>query len=167
MPKSKLTPYIFLAILIVILAFILGARYGQKVEQTNKVIDYLISLPPTKPIPTIIPLEFKSYKNKICGISFLVPSTLRIQDESSYSALLKEGKTISLEFNCRPGVDFDKEEKIATEEIKFQNKKIVAQKINNLIRFKIYNPKNGKSILTSLNRSLLPLFEKSLEFIIK
>lgn len=48
----KKTSYVFLLFLIVILIFILGIRYGQKVEKNNKVVDYILSI---TPYPTYTP----------------------------------------------------------------------------------------------------------------
>ncbi|MEK7097092.1 MAG: hypothetical protein AAB705_04020 [Patescibacteria group bacterium] len=48
----KLKPYLFLFFLIVILIFILGVRYGQRVEKNNKVVDYILSI---TPYPTYTP----------------------------------------------------------------------------------------------------------------
>lgn len=44
---------ILIVFLLIILIFILGFRAGQKVEKTNKKIDFLLSITPTnKPTPT-------------------------------------------------------------------------------------------------------------------
>ena len=54
----KIKSYLFLFFLVVILVFILGVRYGQKVERNNKVVDYILSItpfpssPPNTPAPT-------------------------------------------------------------------------------------------------------------------
>lgn len=48
----KKTSYIFLFLLFIILIFILGVRYGQKVEKNNKVVDYILSI---TPYPTYTP----------------------------------------------------------------------------------------------------------------
>ncbi|MFA6532457.1 MAG: hypothetical protein WCT22_00490 [Patescibacteria group bacterium] len=48
----KKTSYIFIFLLILILIFILGVRYGQKVEKNNKVVDYILSI---TPYPTYTP----------------------------------------------------------------------------------------------------------------
>lgn len=48
----KTKPYLFLFFLIVILVFILGVRYGQRVEKNNKIVDYLLSI---TPYPTYTP----------------------------------------------------------------------------------------------------------------
>ena len=93
MTKSKLTPYIFLAGLIVVLAFILGTRYGQKVEQTNKAINYMISLPPTKaPLPTPTPWKTENYKSKKWGLQFYFPSFLNVKEDPTSSAIYFELK---------------------------------------------------------------------------
>jgi len=48
----KKIPYIFLSFLFLILVFLIGFRSGQKVEKTNKVIDYILSI---TPYPTYTP----------------------------------------------------------------------------------------------------------------
>lgn len=48
----KKTSYVFLFFLFVVLIFILGVRYGQKVEKNNKVVDYILSI---TPYPTYTP----------------------------------------------------------------------------------------------------------------
>jgi len=48
----KKTSYIFIFLLVLILIFILGVRYGQKVEKNNKVVDYILSI---TPYPTYTP----------------------------------------------------------------------------------------------------------------
>jgi len=42
----KTKPYLFLFFLVIILVFILGIRYGQRIEKNNKVVDYLLSITP-------------------------------------------------------------------------------------------------------------------------
>ena len=125
---TKISPYIFLAILTIILIFIIGVRYGQKVEQTNKIVNYLISLPPTKAPVTPAPVAFTAFENKYCGIRFLTPSTLKIQYESTSSAKFNEAGKMTFQFDCRPGIGLEDDEKNATAEIKFQNKKILGKK---------------------------------------
>ncbi len=48
----KIKSYVFLIVLVVILFFILGVRYGQKIEKNNKVVDYVLSI---TPYPTYTP----------------------------------------------------------------------------------------------------------------
>lgn len=52
----KKASYIFIFLLILILIFILGVRYGQKVEKNNKIVDYILKISPYPtytPYPTI------------------------------------------------------------------------------------------------------------------
>lgn len=161
----KLKSWLFLFVLIIIIVFILGVRYGQKVEQTNKVINYLVSLPPTKPPPTAFPINFKTYQNKVCGIRFLIPSTINIEDQSSDSAKFNENGEKIFQFNCQKGVKLEEEEKTATPSVTFRNKKVFGKKDNNKAVFIINNPANGKKIYINTRLSFFPLLEKSLEFI--
>lgn len=57
----KTKPYLFLFFLIVILVFILGVRYGQRVEKNNKIVDYLLLI---TPYPTYTPYPLASPKSK-------------------------------------------------------------------------------------------------------
>ncbi len=96
--KSK--SYLLLFFLALILVFILGVRYGQKVERTNKVINYVLSITPTTPIsftpneavgevgPT--PLTYATSESKIWKIKFTYPSYLKVKEDASRSAVLFE-----------------------------------------------------------------------------
>ena len=48
-------PLLFLFALLILLAFILGVRYGQRVEKNNKVVDYLLSITPIPLSPSPSP----------------------------------------------------------------------------------------------------------------
>ena len=185
----KKSSFILLLILFIILVFIVGVRQGQRVEKTNKIIDYLISIPPSPTsIPTQKPPEFINYNNKLCGIQFLYPSTLQIE-ESTESALFtfsekNKNAQVDLEIFCgQPSKDFDfilpspfamlLANDIASQEAIFKGKKITSKLLisensaygqPHLI-FKISHPKTSKAIYVGLLKSLYPLFEKSLEFI--
>lgn len=50
--SMKIKSYIFIVALLIILFFILGVRYGQKVEKNNKIVDYVLSI---TPYPTYTP----------------------------------------------------------------------------------------------------------------
>jgi len=169
--KNQYAPYIFLGILLTVFVFILGLRYGQKVEKTNKAINYLISLPPTKSVPTNIPLEFKTYENKDCHIRFLYPSELIIKNVGSNSAELVEDKMTTIKLSCQMKNDLTsllENKKLATQEIKLGERKILAriskQTNNSLLIFTVQNPKTGQRIYLGVDTRLYPLFDKSLEF---
>lgn len=171
--NKKRAPYILIIVLIIILIFILGVRYGQKVEKTNKLINYLISLPPSPTVqPTQKPLEFKTLTNKFCGIRFLYPDSLTVIKESTTEAILTQGKENKLTVDCKspnPLTALLSDQSIASEEITFKNKKISAKIDNTMVTnpfvFKFVNPVNNKTIYITIDKTLYPLFEKSLEFL--
>ncbi len=143
---SKPGPYIFIFTLITVLLFIIGFRWGGQVEKANKAINFFLSLPPTKPpAPTSPPLEFKTYTHQECGLSFLYPAFFKIEKESSITATLKNENKF-LNFNCKKNNSLE-----PTIDPKYKT-------------FEKLNPKNNKNIVFVVEKSLLPLLEKSLEF---
>ena len=88
----KIKSYVFLVVLIVVLFFILGVRYGQKVEKNNKIVDYILKITPTLPIPTPTPVKYVEYKSKKWGIKFTYPSGLEIKESTTNSAILIDFK---------------------------------------------------------------------------
>lgn len=83
---------IFLVILILVLVFILGVRYGQRVEKTNKIVNYVLSITPTKVPPTPTPISYKEYKSKKWGLKFSYPSNLEVKESTNTSEILFEFK---------------------------------------------------------------------------
>jgi hypothetical protein len=135
-------PLILLFALLVTLIFILGVRYGQHVEKTNETVSVLLSIPPTKPVPTETPLGFRTYSSKSCDLEFTYPKSLKIEKESTNSAAFaRNGKTV-IEWDCT-----------ATTSSRLKNKK--------------FNPINGRNLYYEVEKSLLPLFENSLKFSLK
>lgn len=84
----KLKSYIFIIVLIIILTFILGVRYGQRIEKNNKVVDYLLKITPTKPIPSPTPVKYIDYKSKKWGLKLTYPAGLEIKEEATSSTVL-------------------------------------------------------------------------------
>jgi len=70
-------PYLFLFFLVGVLVFILGVRYGQRIEKNNKVVDYLLKITPTKIPPTPTPIKYLKYKNITypAGLEIVVDTT--------------------------------------------------------------------------------------------
>ena len=167
MSKSKIAPYVFLSVLLLILVFIAGLRYGQQVEKSNKIIDYLISLPPTKIPPSPTTLEFKTFSHPGCGVSFLFPNQYRLISQSSSSALLVASREEpALEFNCslnNPFADKYIDNKIATSEVSLFKKKLITKSYNGALIFPVKNL--GKTVYFYIPQSLFPVFEKSLELV--
>ncbi|KKQ01665.1 MAG: hypothetical protein UX17_C0038G0004 [Parcubacteria group bacterium GW2011_GWC2_45_7] len=165
--------YVLLFLLILILIFIIGVRYGQKVEKTNKAINYLLSITPTQPVTVVPakPLEFQNYTNKTCGISFLYPNSLTVQESSNSAVFSASNNEEQIKLSCDEKTQIKTiiaDEDIATATAVFKNMKITVKNTNNsgVYIFKIVNPKNLKNIYVAVKKSLYPLFEKSLEFII-
>jgi len=92
-------PYYFITALLLILFFIVGVRYGQRVEKTNNKISQTLSVTP-KPSPSIDISKFKSYKSNLCDMEFLYPSKLEIIDNTTPSANLESEKEVVFSFLC-------------------------------------------------------------------
>jgi len=89
----KTESYIFIVVLIVISVFILGVRYGQKIEKNNKKVEYIMKITPTIPSPSPIPIKYTEYKSKKWGIKFTYPDNLEIKEDATAPAILfKYGK---------------------------------------------------------------------------
>ncbi|MFN4212771.1 MAG: hypothetical protein ACK4FL_02290 [Microgenomates group bacterium] len=86
----KAKSYLLIFSLTLILTFILGVRYGQKVEQTNKVINYLLSITPTTPPPTPTPFKYATSESKIWKVKFIYPSFLKIKEDPTRGAVIFE-----------------------------------------------------------------------------
>jgi len=83
--------FVFIVILLLILFFILGVRYGQKVEKANKVVDFLLSITPTQkptPTPSPTPLIFKEYKSQRWGLRFKYPKNFEIKEATNAPEIL-------------------------------------------------------------------------------
>ena len=90
--------FVFIVILLLILFFILGVRYGQKVEKANKVVDFLLSITPTKkptPTPSPTPLIFKEYKSQRWGLRFKYPKNFEIKESTNTPEILIAPKEAS------------------------------------------------------------------------
>lgn len=170
--NKKLGPYFLLGFLFVILVFIIGVKYGKKVESTNKVIDFAMSITPTKvPSPTS-PLSFKTFTHDGCGIQFLYPESLKIDKNGSAEARLSDGKTEAVQMNCSKTNDLQvmiSGTKLATEEIKLKTQTIKArfdaQDSSQKLYFQVRNPLNGKVIFIGIEKNLFPLFESTLQYL--
>lgn len=173
MNMRNLLPYLFLLVLVIILVFVGGIRYGRNVEQANKAVNYVLSLPPTQPPTTPAPqtVGFYQVESKLCGIKFLLPSTLAKDKVSSLSGIFveKTSKTASFSFSCEPKngiLAMLESNKLATAEISFQTANIKAKTDpkKTILYFQTINRLNGKQLFFSLEKHLLPLLDSSLTF---
>ncbi len=167
----KVKSYVLLIFLGLALVFIVGVRYGQRVEYTNKVIKLVLSITPTQPPATPKPLQFNTYTHKGCGVNFLIPSTVVLDKESSKSAEFKQQTSKQpLIIDCaseNPLSLLFSDKKTATEEVMFNNKKTEGRQINNNSAYvlKLYNPQTGRYVYVEISKNLFPLFEKSLQYV--
>lgn len=92
---QKNGPFYLISGLLLILFFIIGVRYGQRVEKTNKNISAILST-----TPKLIKYEFKKYKNEKCNLEFSYPSNLKINKETTSSGEFKNNKKTVLNFSC-------------------------------------------------------------------
>lgn len=172
--KSKLLPYIFLAILLLIATLVIGVQIGKKVEEKNKVTSYTLSLTPSvkpiSPIPTK-PLSFETYLHEGCGIGFVVPGQLSTTQESTEEAALVDNNITSVTINCKKNAELQtlNNEPVATSEVKITNQEVVGtiqntKYGNKTVGFTVRNPINGKNITIKITPDLLSLFERTVEF---
>lgn len=172
----KKAPLILIFLLIIVLIFVVGVRYGQRVEKTNKTISYLVSIPPSATLqPTQAKVEFKTYTNKNCGVEFLYLSQFQTLQSSSEAASIGDINR-SIGFLCNKTEDKNynlisnlNDPSVASASIMFQDKKISGKTLDAgaepLYIFSLKNPLNSKTIYFGVSKSLYPLFEESLEFI--
>jgi len=156
----KIKSYIFLIVLFVILVFIIGVRYGQKVEQANKTINYYLSPPPTKQ-PSPHPIQdYKMFIHSGCAISFLYPSTFTVEKNSTQEAYFTQDKIKALTFSCYPtSVTRPPVPKMWSQQFKDQEIQI------NNNGFMLYHKYTKQYITINIDPKYYPLFEKSFEFL--
>jgi len=165
MTHRKRTPYLFLGFLLLVLLFIVGVRYGQHVEKTNKLTSYLISIAPSATVASsTVPLAFKTYKHAPCGVQFLLPTSFTTVKEGSEGAMLQEAGTIKISFECIKQ-STSVQPTPSTQTISFQKKMIPVKEVNYLYVFTLRNPLKDIFITFSIEKGLLPLFEKGLEMV--
>lgn len=170
--NRKMGPYFLLGSLFVLLVFILGVKYGKKVEITNKKINFLLSITPSKaPIPTQ-PISFKTFKNDGCGVQFLYPESFKVLKNSSVEASLEENDSEILRINCEKTGELQTKLSSSTqpkEDIKFKNltpKAVVDPKDSQKrLFFQIRNGLSGKQIYIMISRNFFPLFESTLQYL--
>lgn len=190
--SKKNVPYIFLLLLIVVLIFLGGVKYGKKVEETNRVIKYILSITPTQTPtkPTAIPNGFKMFTDDRCGIEFLIPDNLSTRFDISGMLPIEwinaskkteitywcetygdipEGGLITVIPTYTPKVAFEKFYDIpltATDSMMLNSKKVTYYKStieSGLIAIKFIHPISGKFIGISVSKRLYPLLKQTLQ----
>jgi len=158
--------------LAIILFFIIGVRFGQRVERTNKTLSSQAKVTPVRALSPTIPLMFESYTHASCGAQFLYPNTVRKISESSTSAQFLENSALAIKLDCTKSLNLLQElnnPRTSTEEIQIAQKTATAyhmkDKTTEAYYFQLLNSRNGKTITFMVLKSLFPLFQKSLELI--
>ncbi len=168
--KTKRGPFILIALLLIVLIFIVGVRYGQRVQTTNKAISLILSQAPSQPTATSVPLRFSTYTSKGCGFEVLYPSTVDIVKESTSEAKLIDGGALTVAASCAKIPSFEsffKDKSVTNQSISFQKKSYPA-KVRNLNNQKYFyivlqNPL-GKPVYLAVEEKFFPLVEKSFIF---
>lgn len=174
MTNTRKTPYIFLFVLILIIAFIGGLRYGQSVERTNKVVDFILSITPS-PTPSLVkpsPVSFRQYTMKGCNISFLYPTSLTLGKSTSDSGQLMDANDPAILFSCAPGATTFSEltgKQASPSAISYKDHNVAATHYNlgsyGMRVFNIPNTINPtKKLLFAVSDSLLPLIVNTIQF---
>lgn len=165
--------YLIIFILFAIAVFIIGVRYGQRVEYENKQFRFALSITPVKITVTPPPMDTligqSSFSHKDCGISFLYPQILKKESESKTGAKLstpdsKEGR---ISFTCNQNkTQYEKDLQVIKikNKMKFQGKEIDVYTSGDVYSFMLYNNLNSKYILFKIDNRLYSLLEKTLEF---
>lgn len=164
MKTKKIIPFAFLGLLLFIVIFIVGMKYGRKVAEVDKTIKYLISITPTKAItPSPLPsISYESYVNKECGVEFIYPSNLSLNKESSTGGQFKSSTDI-IAYSCDYGTPIIKTiTKTATATVMIQDKEITASKSGDIYIFGIANKKR-QTIQFIVSSRLKALIEKTLK----
>lgn len=173
----KKKSYLLLVILLIALAFIGGTRYGQRVEQVNETISFIVSITPKQITTTPAPLDnyvnYKEYANPGCGIHFLYPAILKTSNSALSGGLHESTNKDVLFFECSEKKDtLDKKidfKTVATISADFQTKKTQMYKkdINGqeYYIFSSKHPYRNIYIQYTVRKNFIALLEKTLEYV--
>lgn len=170
MPKN-IRAFVFIFLLLAVLTFLVGFRYGRFVERTDNT--YISQITPTTlptytPAPTLKTPEFKTYRSTACKLSFLYPDSLEEKAASSQEAHLSE-KNNNIYISCDRQVVFAKREALAElESIKTATasgqKVSLYNKNRDTTVFTISNPLLGRSVFIEVTKNLQELVLQTLRF---
>lgn len=161
----------FVAVLVALLTFLVGFRYGRFVERSDKV--YLSTITPTAlptytPAPTIKTTGYKTYKLAPCRLSFLYPDSLNIDTSSSQEARLND-KNNHIYVSCDREMVFAKREALieleSTTTATVSGQKIpLYDKNNDTTIFILPNPRLGRSVFIEVTANMRDLLLQTLKF---
>jgi hypothetical protein len=106
--KKKIGSTIFVGLLLVLLAFVVGVRYGTSVQEVNtrteileKVLSTISPLITPTTLPTKAPLTFKNHVHAECKVEFLYPAELTSEEVQFVCPQLQLPATLSAELKDR------------------------------------------------------------------
>jgi|GEM_PF-6656860 len=169
----KRGPILLILILFTILIFILGVQYGKSVHIADEVFSLLLSSTPTPahPAQTQEDISYKTYTDDVCNISFLYPSTLALKNASSAASLVSTDNMDQIVVQCDKRDDqlLEPRNNVATRSVQLQQFSVIGKEIQTSdgiqIQFSRKHPYNNRLITITVNENLLPLLEKTLEFV--
>lgn len=105
--NKNLKPIFLLFFLLSIIIFLVGFRYGRKIERLDKSYipptPTLIATPSPIASPTPVNYSTKQFKSKLCGISFLIPDNFKTSQKNYQEILSYNQQKIIV--NCQPEVE--------------------------------------------------------------
>ena len=171
--NMKRGPILFILILLTTLIFILGVQYGKTVNVADEAFSLLMSITPSAepPIPTQKDSTYILYTNDICNISFLYPDTLTLKDASTEASLISSSDKNQFTLDCGDELkpSLPPSEKTATRSVQLQQFTMIGENLKDsegtTIHFSRKHPYNKRTISVTVNENLLPLIEKTFEFV--
>ncbi len=153
----KRGPIILIATLILISIFIIGMKYGRRVEQANKTISTILSItPPPTVIPTkSTPLTFTEYNHEGCGLRFTKPTHFKASKESTLGAtLVYKDQIIAFECPQKQVRELELSDKTtATTSVLLNNKKLQGYTNGQNVRFVTDHPLKKTPIILSVDNN--------------
>ncbi len=160
----KKAPYILLLFLVFLLIFLLGVRYGRKVERYDKYFYFILSLTPSpkkeKQRPPSYSFKFLNFKE--CKISFVYPEDFKVE-KNERTLKLYQDKNLRTRIDCFEEKPEEKPEGKKVE-LKFKDKKIQGFEKNGFIFFEYRSEKNNLFYRIKILPELFPLFSGSAQF---
>lgn len=171
--SMKRGPIILILVLVFVLIFILGVQYGKKVNVADEALSLVMSITQT-PAPTQSPqtnTTYLIYTDSICSVSFLYPNTLKLKNASTEAALVNSDQINELIITCieDPTPTQERQENIATRSVELRQFSLVGENVEEVnevfVRFSKKHPYNNRTVIVTVNENLLPLVEKTFEFV--
>ena len=168
--KAQKAPWIAVCLLCAIVAFFIGTRYGQQVEQANKlsaeivrqIPTYFPTPSPTKPPSPSVYTEFTDPTT--CDIAMLKDQKWQQQKESSQSATLSVNNAPLLSYSCETNNPFASAiAKLSPTKAVWGNTNVTtyADTTNRLV-YAVVPTEDGPTLYLRMSTAVAPLVAKTL-----